>query len=534
MYQWMVIVGSIFCAAMAWGIGANDVANFFGPAVGARSITLKRAMVIAFIFEFIGAFFMGKTVTNTIRKKIVGFDQYDGEADILMLGMFSALTAASLWVYLATKYSLPVSTTQSIVGAIIGFVLVSKGPTAVAWDAVIDIIIFWIATPVMGCAACFLFYIPTRFFILKKDNSYKISLNAYPLFVFIVIFIMLTFLLFKGFKRIEELGDWAEESPGFVILIGMASGMFFAFIAYLVLIRTGIVQRYAERKVPPANDELGEIKVERVVTRSELHVLTPKTPTADDEAGQRTATGDEEGPQTDANTINKSMKEDEAAGHKFIAVGHKLKSGLEVDIFDDLTKEESDLEKFSTKFDAKTERLFEWLSVLAATFGIFAHGSNDIANAVAPFASIVALSQQAASDPIHDKNDVSMWILFVASLFMSIGCVTYGYNVIKTLGVKLAKLSPSRGYFTQVAAATVIIFASNYGFPASTTHAQVGATIAVGVTEKIYNKELKWNQVFNWRLLMHVFFGWIATIVISGCTSALIFSLMAYSPCVSP
>ena len=207
MYLWIVIVAGFFCAAMAWGIGANDVANFFGAPVGSKSITLAKAMIIAFIFEFIGGFFLGAQVTNTIRKKITDFGFYDGEADILLLGMFSALVAASIWVYLATKYSLPVSTTQSIVGAIIGFVLVSKGSEAVEWEAVRDIIIFWIATPLMGMAINVILYWPARHFLLMSDNSYKLSVLFYPVFVFLVLFIMTTFLLFKGFTRIDELGN---------------------------------------------------------------------------------------------------------------------------------------------------------------------------------------------------------------------------------------------------------------------------------------------------------------------------------------
>jgi len=208
-----------------------------------------------------------------------------------------------------------------------------------------------------------------------------------------------------------------------------------------------------------------------------------------------------------------------------------LKTGLNVDIFDDLTKEEQDVQKHSVQFEARTERLFEWLSVLAAVFATFAHGSNDIANAIAPFSAIVSLSGQNPDDDISEKNEVQLWVLLMGSFAMSVGCVTYGYNVIKTMGVKLAKLSPSRGYFTQVAAALVIIFGSNYGFPASTTHCQVGATVGLGLIEKAYNKNVRWNQVFNWRLLGIVFFGWIGTILIAGGTSALIYSAMAYSPC---
>merc|ERR1712032_248844 len=224
-------------------------------------------------------------------------------------------------------------------------------------------------------------------------------------------------------------------------------------------------------------------------------------------------------------------KPDVQGMNKFMAASNKLREGLDKDIFSDLTKEEQDVQKHSVQFEERTERLFEWLSVLAAIFATFAHGSNDIANAIAPFSAIVALSSQDAGDDISEKSDVQLWVLLMGSLAMSIGCVTYGHNVIKTMGVKLAKLSPSRGYFTQVAAAVVIIAGSNFGFPASTTHCQVGATVGLGLIEKAYNPNVKWNQVFNWRLLGIVFFGWIGTIVIAGSTSALIYSVLAYSPC---
>ena len=310
--------------------------------------------MIAFVFEFIGAFFLGSTVTNTIRKKIVAFDDYDNEADVLLLGMFSALTAASIWVYLATKYSLPVSTTQSIVGAIIGFVIVSKGPKAVEWDAVTNIIIFWVATPLMGCVACLLFYVPIRHFILSKQDSYTISTKSYPLFVFVVIFIMITFLLFKGFKRFDALGDWSENNPFLVVLIGIGAGIFFALIAYLALVRTGIVQRYTERSMSTVSitddTEMNGIEM------NGIHVPQTSVQNVDEELGN--------------NGLHSELQSKAEAkdGKKMMG----LTSGLNVDIFEDLTKSESDLQKYSTQFDERTERLFEWLSVLAATFGVFA------------------------------------------------------------------------------------------------------------------------------------------------------------------
>ena len=160
-------------------------------------------MLLAFVFEFIGAFFLGATVTKTIRKSIVNFDAFEGEADLLLLGM----TAASLWVYLPTKYSLPVSTTQSIVGAIVVFSIVAKGTDAVDGDALTQIALFWVFTPIFGCVACLILYTPTRHFVLNRqgDASYRLTL------VFFVVGMMSTFLLFKGFKRLNALGDWSAN-----------------------------------------------------------------------------------------------------------------------------------------------------------------------------------------------------------------------------------------------------------------------------------------------------------------------------------
>ena len=146
-YEWLVVIAVFVCFAMAWGIGANDVANAFATSVGARAITLKQATVIAGIFEFSGAFLLGSAVTDTVRKGITDYAQFEGAEDILLLGMFCALCSSSLWLYLATRFSMPVSTTQSIVGSILGFAIVAHGFDAVDWISVQNIIIFWLASP---------------------------------------------------------------------------------------------------------------------------------------------------------------------------------------------------------------------------------------------------------------------------------------------------------------------------------------------------------------------------------------------------
>ena len=202
-FLWLVIIGGIVCFLMSWGIGANDVANAFSTSVGAKAISLRQAVVIAAIFEFVGAVGMGANVTATIRKKITKFELFEGEEDVLMLGMFCSLCSAALWLFLATKYSFPVSTTHSIIGAIIGFSVAAKGLNGVDWEKVAWIVGFWVIAPMMAAVGTMILFGPLRALILRKPNSYDLSLRYWPIFVFIVAFIMCFFLIVKGLKRVD-------------------------------------------------------------------------------------------------------------------------------------------------------------------------------------------------------------------------------------------------------------------------------------------------------------------------------------------
>jgi len=202
--------------------------------------------------------------------------------------------------------------------------------------------------------------------------------------------------------------------------------------------------------------------------------------------------------------------------------------GVNVDIHDDMTQLEMDIQNNAEKFDPKTDRAFAWLQVCTASLDIFAHGSNDVANAVAPFAAMISLWQYGEA---RDKVEVYEWILVIGALGMVLGLATYGYKIMKCLGVKMAPMTCPRGYSIELSSAIIVIIASNFGFPTSTTHAQVGATVGIGLIElNRPDSKLKLSQVVNWKLLAQVIFGWVLTLFISGLTSALIFSLMAYSP----
>jgi len=206
--------------------------------------------------------------------------------------------------------------------------------------------------------------------------------------------------------------------------------------------------------------------------------------------------------------------------------------GVNVDIHDDMTQLEMDIQNNAEKFDPKTDRAFAWLQVCTASLDIFAHGSNDVANAVAPFAAMISLWQYGEA---RDKVEVYEWILVLGALGMVLGLATYGYKIMKCLGVKMAPMTCSRGYSIELASAIVVIMASMYGFPTSTTHAQVGATVGIGLVELSRpDTQLKIGQVVNWKLLIQVVFGWVLTLFVSGMTSAVVFSLLAYSPYAGP
>merc|ERR1719474_445998 len=202
--------------------------------------------------------------------------------------------------------------------------------------------------------------------------------------------------------------------------------------------------------------------------------------------------------------------------------------GVNEDIHDNLGELEQAIQRNSEDFDPKTEAAFSWLQVCTATLDIFAHGSNDVANAVAPFAAMIALYEVGEA-----KKEVPVyeWILAIGALGMVLGLATYGYKIMKCLGVRMAPMTCTRGYCIELSSALVVILASYYGFPTSTTHAQVGATVGIGLAELSRpDTKLRIGQVVNWSLLATVLFGWVLTLFISGLTSGLIFSLLAYSP----
>ncbi|MEN8132328.1 MAG: inorganic phosphate transporter, partial [Pseudomonadota bacterium] len=200
---WFLVLAIIFGFYMTWGIGANDVANAMGTSVGSGAITVMQAIIIAAIFEFTGAFIAGGHVTSTIRKGIIDPSTIMGNPEILVFGMLAALLAAAVWLMVASTKGWPVSTTHSIVGAIVGFAVAGIGMDAVNWAKIGQIAASWVVSPALGGIIAFLLMMSIRKLILNTDNPFQSAKRWGPMYVFLVGFIISLVTLFKGLKHLN-------------------------------------------------------------------------------------------------------------------------------------------------------------------------------------------------------------------------------------------------------------------------------------------------------------------------------------------
>jgi len=497
---WIVVVGSFLAFFTAYGIGANDVANAFATSVGAKAITIPQAVIIAGIFEFAGAVLLGSQVTDTVRKKIADREEFEDDPEVLMYGMLCVLAATGIWLTLASFLELPVSTTHSVIGGIIGMALAAKGNDAVVWykydsdksalkkfSGVAPVIASWVISPFLsGCFAVILFF-SVRTLILRKDDSERRAYLFFPILVGLTVAINLYFIIYKGFSRKIEhhgrkrklkdiLGDWAH-------FVAWGAGILSAVIVALV-----------------------------VVPRLKVKVAQTKALRLNKEKAAEEGTMGKDG----SKEVELEPIPQEGGFMKRIA--DRINShDVHAVIAEDNTV--NTIHETTEKFDIDTEEVFKYLQVFTATCDSFAHGANDVANSIGPFAAIFMIYRKESSS---SKATVPEWILVLGGAGIVLGLGTYGYNIIRAIGVKLIKVTASRGFAIELGAAIVIIIGSQYGIPLSTTHCQVGATVGVGLLEG--------SSGVNLVLLGKVVGGWIITLVVVGFTAAGFFAQGAYAP----
>ena len=487
MYLWIFVVGIFFSFYNAWGGGANDCANSFATSVGSKVLTLKQALIIASIFEFSGALLMGSHVTSAIRKKIVDRNIFEDDPGALMYGMLCASFASALWLTMATYLKWPVSTTHSIIGSIIGFSLVYGGKDGLVWNKVGFIALSWFLSPLLaGLFSAITFYFINRYIFMSAD-PYKNTKMLFPLITFFTFFINTLFIIYKGSPQLK-----LDETPLWIAIVSsLGIGILTAVLSKYAYLP------YAEKKIQKKNELKDSAESAEAVDTLE----------------NRTSSYIE----ATANENNKQIKYDPSK-----SIDENIKdckyylTDLEIKCKEDKIEE---LHENAHKIDSDSEQLCSWIQVITACFSSFAHGSNDVANAVAPLATIYYIYK---NDEIASKMEVPLWILALGGFGMVVGLGTWGYKIIERMGRELTKISTSRGFIIELSAALTVIIASRLELPVSTTHCQVGSIIGCGLVGGQKN--------IQWKLLKGILFSWVVTLPITGLLSAGLFSYGYYSP----
>eukprot|EP00466_Bigelowiella_natans_P017859 jgi/Bigna1/39138/e_gw1.30.120.1 len=490
-YEWIVVMCGIFAFVAACGIGANDVANAFATSVGSKALTLKQAVLIAAFFEMAGAVLMGSHVARTIRKGIADHKCFEDNPALLMHGMMSVVAAVGIWLFVATKLELPVSTTHSTIGGIIFMTLTATSNSdCVIWYKPTDtfpyfkgvsaVVLSWVLSPVFSAVvAGALFYI-IRACVLRSDQAFLRSIYTYPLLVGLTLTLNTFYIIYKGSKSIDL--DDIELNVAVGAAFGVGGGAAIILIPF--------------------------------VTRLKRYVETLDFAAKDTEKGEPTI-----GNSNKIEPIGSQSKPAKSFRDK-LANGINKNLHLITEI-DDTTK---NIHKNAEVFDPRAEEVFKYLQVFTAMCDAFAHGANDVANAMGPFAATYIIWREGKVSKSAELGADAYWILGIGGVGIVVGLMTYGYHIVRAIGIKLAKITPSRGTCIELGSAAVIITGSRLELPLSTTHCQVGATMGVA--------SLEGSAGINWWIFGKTVIGWVITLAIVGAMASLFFAQAVYAPCV--
>lgn len=523
MYLWIFISGVVFAFYNSWGIGANDCANSFATSVGAKVLTLRQAVIIAGVFEFCGAVFMGSHVTSTVRKKIVDIDIFIDNPGALMYGMLCADASSAIWLTFATYFKLPVSTTHSIIGAIVGFSLAYGGKNAVNWKKIWLVIASWVASPfIAGIISSIFFYCMNRF-IFQTNNSYRYTLYVFPVLTFFTFFINSLFIIYKGSPQLE-----LDETPLWLsIVVSIGIGLVTSIMTQIIYIPY-VKNKINKKSLLKTDSEQPTLEGATQTESSSLAIegATQTESNIDDESVK--SNNSLENTDSYIEAINNNSVENSSSNeHNFtynpdLDIDKNIDNSKQVVKYLEKKKYNDKIDKlhvYSHSINDDSEQLCSWIQIITACFSAFAHGSNDVANSIAPLATIFHIYE---NNYVSKKSDVPIWILVLGAIGIVIGLSTWGYKIIDRIGRELTKISPSRGFIIELSAALTIIIASRAEIPVSTTHCQVGSVVGCGLVGGVKN--------IQWNILRKIVFSWLITLPVTGLLSAGLFSFGYYSP----
>ncbi len=456
---------------LAFNLGANDVANAMGTSVGSKAVTLKQALIIAGVLEFTGAVLFGHQVTETLATNIVNPALFANSPQLLITGMISVLISCGLWLQIATAKGLPVSSSHAVVGAIAGFSWVALGVNAIAWSSIGTITIGWIVTPLISGVIAALFYSQIQRWILQQPNQIQ-QLNEW--IPWLSAALIGTFGVIVLPTLTHPIAEFLVEKIGINIPahdISLLTGGFAVF---------GLTA-YSWQEIKEGERQNFTSSTYHSITGGE----TPPLPNP-------SITGGETPP----------LPNPSITGGETPPLPNPSITGGETP---PLPNPYSPIEK-----------LFARYQLLSACFVAFAHGSNDVGNAIAPLSVIIYTIQNNAV-PVGGM-ETPLWILVIGAAGIVTGLAILGKKVIMTIGENIITLQPSSGFCAELATATTILLASRFGLPVSTSHALVGGVVGIGLVQDL--KSIKFST------LRGIATAWVVTVPLSAGLSAGIFKVL--------
>jgi phosphate/sulfate permease len=555
-YDWILAITSIAFVFSAFGNGANDVANSYATSVAARTLTMPQVGFLSMITEFVGAVGLGARVTSTIKNGIISIDRFKGNPGSLMLAMGCAEVGSATWLMVATRMGFPVSTTQTVVGALIGAGFASSAPVKWAWSSgsVSQVAASWGIAPAIAAGFAAMIFATLKYGVLERKDSFKWAMRLIPFYLAFTAAILALFIVVEAptAPSLEEFG--AGKAVG--IILGVFAGVLaIAYVFFMPYFKRRLIMKDARvkfyhvplgplllRENPPlyfpgradgdyvidyyeepfeaknsSTSPHGSIKKsleEPVIAKTTA--LEKGSPEVQPQLKRRKA------------VIGPRERFLEPVSHLPVAHPQRLwgyvKFGLLQGVTRDCVTHDSvalrEIHARANKYDVRVEHLWTYCQVASAMIMSIAHGSNDVANAVGPWA---ASYQTYLAGAVATRSPTPVWFLVIAGFLLGAGFWFYGFHIIRALGNKITQMSPTRGFSVELGAAITVLLASRLGLPVSTTQCLTGATMGVA----LMNYDL---GAVNWRQLAWIFMGWVLTLPIAGLLSGLLCVMALNTP----
>ncbi|OJD15373.1 hypothetical protein AJ78_04378 [Emergomyces pasteurianus Ep9510] len=564
-YDWILAIISIAFCGSSFGNGANDVANSYATSVAARTLTMLQVGFLSMITEFVGAVALGSRVTKTIKSGIIDINRFKPTPGVMMLAMGCAEVGSASWLLVATKLGFPVSTTQTVVGALVGVGIASQAQVKWAWadGSVSQIAASWAIAPAIAAAFSAIIFGTVKYSVLERRDPLKWAMRLIPYYLSITAAILALFII------VELPGGKSYEEFGVGKMCGIVLGVFFGCLAisytfFLPYFHRRLIVGDARVKFyhlplgptlwrddpwlyyPAAAD--GEIVIDYYKSARTAAANTDKNnsnnpsdpdaikPTSSDEKGSDSPdpSAIEKGP--DHNTPALESEQFLEPEERWLAPTRHLpvysptrlwswvKYFFLQGISRDCVSHSSDLlaktHAKAKRYDNRVEHLWTYAQVASAMMMSIAHGSNDVANAVGPW---VGAYDTYITGIVSKETHTPIWILVIAGFLLGAGFWFFGYHIIRALGNKITQLSPTRGFSMELGAAVTVLLASRLGLPVSTTQCLTGATLGTA----LMNYDL---GAVNWRQLGYILCGWIMTLPIAGLISGLLMVMALNAP----